>query len=70
MLRQLRHNLFYDFIDCVYIKRLMIDYYNNTNAIGAYLVKVIDCVTFVVNLRYERMNIAFDERPKRFGGVL
>ena len=47
----------------------MIDYNNNTNAIGVYLVKVIDCVTFVVNLRYKRMNIAFDERPKRFGGI-
>ena len=47
----------------------MIDYYNNTNAISAYTVKVIACVTFVVNLRYERMNIAFDERPKRFGGI-
>ena len=48
----------------------MIDYYNNTNAISAYLVKVIDCVTFVVNLSYERMNIAIEERPKRFGSVL
>ena len=48
----------------------MINYYNNTNAISAYTVKVIACVTFVVNLRYERMNIAFDERSKRFGGVL
>ena len=48
----------------------MIDCYNNTNAIGVYLVNVIECDIIFVDLSYERMNIALDERSQRFYGVL
>ena len=48
----------------------MIDYNNNTSDIGVDLVKVIECDIFFVDLSYKRMNIALDEIPKRFDGVL
>ena len=60
MLRKLRHNLFYDFIGCVYIKKgVMIDYYYNTNAMGVYLVKVIECDIFFCRPKLRKNEYCF-----------
>ena len=61
MLRQLRHNIFYDFIGRVYIKKkgIMIDYYNNTNLIGVYLVKVIECDIFFCRPKLRKNEYCF-----------